>query len=100
MDRVYSCLNIRRNVEYDWRMVYLSRAKQGKDFSTGSISWLIQLDDKCDENYRFDRITLQYSSMTFDQSAHVQWRLCIGDKKTIDLPAGMPFFNCLYHPLD
>jgi len=74
-------------------MVYLCRRKQGENFSTGSISWLIQLDEKCESKYRFDRITLQYSSATFNQSAHVQWQLCTGENKIIDLLEGIFIFN-------
>jgi len=91
--RVYSCSNIQRKIEDDRRMVYLCRRKQEKNFSPGFISWLIQLDEKCDSKYCFDRITLQYSSTTFDRSACVQWQLCIGKNKIIDLPKGMTIFN-------
>jgi len=94
-DLVYTCSNIQRKVEYDCQMVYLCRKRQGEKFSTGSISWLIQLDKEYDRKFRFDRIILQYSSTTFDQYARVQWQLCIGDKKTIELPERISIFNYL-----
>ncbi|CAF1506074.1 unnamed protein product [Rotaria magnacalcarata] len=86
VDRVYSHLNIQRKVEHAWHMVYLCRREQGENLSTGSISWLIQLDEELEKKYRFNRITLQYSSVTYDEYARVQWQLCIGEKKIIDIP--------------
>ena len=79
-------------------MVYLCRKRQGGKFSRGLISWLIQLDKAYDKKFRFDRITLQYSSTAIDQYARVQWQLCIGDHKTIDLPERMFPSNYMYHP--
>ena len=83
IDRVYSCSNIQRKVERDWKMVYLSRKQLN---SNGFLSWSIQLKPEQGKSYRFDKILIQCPSTTFDQHAKVLCQLQIGDDSVVDLP--------------
>ncbi len=85
IDRVYSCSNIQRKIEKDWKMVYLSRKQIN---SNGMISWVIQLQEKV---YRFQKINIQCPSTSFDQYAKILCQLQIGDQTIIDLPQSIYF---------
>jgi hypothetical protein len=82
-DKVYSCSNIQRKVERDWKMVYLSRKQLN---SNGIISWCIHFKPEQEESYQFHRITIQCASTTFDQHAKILCQLQIGDEQIIDIP--------------
>ncbi|UJR10898.1 hypothetical protein I4U23_015086 [Adineta vaga] len=90
IDRIYSCSNIQRKVERDWKMVYLSRKQIHKN---GFISWIIQLKPEEEQIYRFDRIKIQCPTITFDQHSEILWQLQIGDDKIIDIS---PTSNSLF----
>jgi len=67
IDRVYSCSNIQRKIEKDWKMVYLSRKQLN---SNGIISWFIQFKPEQEKLYQ----------------------LQIGDDLIIDLPQSIYLF--------
>ena len=82
-DRVYSCSNIQRKVERDWKMVYLSRKQLN---SNGFISWCIQLKPEQEELYLFRGISIQCPTVTFDQHAKIVCQVQLGDDQFIDMP--------------
>ena len=100
IDRIYSTSNIQRKTERDWKMVYLSRKQLN---SNGIMSWTMQLKDEQEKIYRFDRISIQCPSKTFDEHAKILCQLQIGDRLTIDLSQSISFsdlflvfFICLF----
>ncbi|CAF0979034.1 unnamed protein product [Adineta ricciae] len=82
-DRVYSCSNIQRKVERDWKMVYLSRKQLN---SNGFISWCIQLKPEQEEFYQFHQISIQCPTVTFDQQAKIVCQVQLQDDQLIDIP--------------
>ncbi|CAF4750842.1 unnamed protein product, partial [Rotaria magnacalcarata] len=83
IDKVYSCSNIQRKIENDWKMVYLSRKQLNQ---SGIISWAIQFNSEQEELYRFHKINIQCPSTSFDQYAQISCQLQLGDEQVIVLP--------------
>ncbi len=83
IDKVYSCSNIQRKVERDWKKVYLSRKQLN---SNGIISWCIQFKPEQEKFYQFHKITIQCPGITFDQHSKILCQLQIGDEQVIDVP--------------
>lgn len=92
IDRIYSCSNIQRKVERDWKKVYLSRKQLN---SNGILSWLIQFKPEQENLYRFDRINIQCPMITFDEYAKVTCQLQIGNDLFIDLSSSINLFFSL-----
>ncbi|CAM4820066.1 unnamed protein product [Rotaria magnacalcarata] len=86
IDKVYSCSNIQRKIENDWKMVYLSRKQLNQ---SGIISWAIQFNSEQEELYRFHKINIQCPSTSFDQYAQISCQLQLGDEQVIVLPQNL-----------
>ncbi|CAF1375784.1 unnamed protein product [Adineta steineri] len=97
IDRVYSCSNIQRKIEKDWKMVYLCREHL---HTNGVLSWTIQLKPEEEKFYQFHHITIQCPSKAFDQYTQIICQLQIDDKQIIDLSQNLSSNSLFEYSLD